>query len=331
MHKPALKSMKVFLQSKGYDVEHKDFQEVFDIYKNVCLQETTAYQNEVFDTSFFDISGANENVELIALSQVIKTEIEQIQNEPQKLYVLIDRYIEQCPYEELKFLIFSGVKKLPFLTMDRIFKIKYYQYQEVWMEKIEQHLDVLPQEEKKVLMHHYDKMRDNIPLLFRAYQKSFDTDEVEKMRSVAENKLLLLQNFNPQMLEENYKAFYDESPEKIKLVKEVLSLTSSYTKSFLKHIPMEELLSLIEEIKKQKRDEEESKKRIIKHIKILEESIAMASDGDFDIACMSAIEELNNEELQKVLHYLGSQNKFFVNKFESVAKQFGSNFKAKVF
>lgn len=331
MYKPSLKSMKVFLQSKGYNVEHKDSQEVLDIYKDVCSQEVNMYQNEVFDTSFFDVSRANENMELIALSQIIKTEIEQIQNEPQKLYILIDKYIEQCPYEEFKFLIFSGVKKLPFLTMDRIFKIKYYEYQEVWMEKIEQHLDVLPQEEKRVLMYHYDKIRDNIPLLFRAYQKSFDVDEVEKMKRVAEDKLLLLQNFNPQILEENYRAFYDESPEKIKLVKEVLSLTSSYTKSFLKHIPMDELLNLIKEIKKQKQNEEESKKRIVKHIKILEESITMASDSDFDMACINAIEELNNEELQKVLHYLGSQNKFFLNKFESVAKQFGSNIKAKIF
>lgn len=330
MHNPSLKSMKIFLQSRGYDVDHKERQEILELYQKTCLKEISLYQNDIFDHNLFEATRVRENAEFIALSQAIGREVEEIQTDVKKLYVLLDKYIEKCPYEELKFLIFSRVKKIPFLTIERILKIKYCEYQEVWLEKIENNLTALPQEEKMTLMQYYHQIRNNIPLLFKVYQKSFNEKEVEEMRKVAENKLFLLKNFEPQMLEDNYRVFYDDSEEKMKLVREVLALTHSYTKHSLKHMPIKNLLELKEEIKKQKYKEEQSKKLIFKHIKILEESILMASDSEFDMACINAVDELNSEELQKVLDYLGSQNKFFVNKFESVVKQMGSRMKAKI-
>ncbi|WP_104697888.1 MULTISPECIES: hypothetical protein [unclassified Helicobacter] len=331
MHNPSLKSMKIFLQSRGYDTDNKEKQEILELYKKICSQEICLYQNDIFDNNFFEAMGVRENAEFITLSQTIGREVEEIQTDVKKLYILLDKYIEKFPYEELKFLIFSRVKKIPFLTIERILKIKYCEYQEVWLEKIEKNLKVLPQEERMTLMQYYQQIRNNIPLLFKVYQKSFDEQEVQRMKEVAENKLLLLKNYEPQMLEESYKVFYDDSEEKMKLVREVLELTHSYTKHSLKHMPVKNLLELKEEIKRQKHKEEQSKKLILKHIKILEESILMASDSEFDMACINAVNELNSEELQKVLDYLGSQNKFFINKFESVAKQISGRMKAKIF
>ncbi len=323
--------MKILVKSHGYDMDGSDESEILKTYEKICIQEIKTFQNIVFEQNFFETQSLRETAEFVALTNIIKEEIRQIQGSVEKLYEVLDRYIEKCPYEELKFLIFSGIKKIPFMILDRAFKIKYYQYQEIWLEKIEINLEILPLEERSVLMQYYQDHRENIPLLFKVYRQTFDPKEVQKMKEVAQNKLLLLQNFSPQLLEENYKAFFDESEQKIHLIKEILSYTHSYPKNYLKKIPINQLMILKEEIKKQKEQEERSKKRVAKYIKLLEESMMVINDGDFDMACSNAIKELDSEELQKVIGHLGSQNKFFANKFESVAKQLRGSVKAKFF
>ena len=325
-YKPSMRGMKIYLQGHGHQIDSMNDEEIFELYSQISGAEIKSFQEEVFDSSFLGI--AQETPGLHKLSGVIKEEIKSIGSDAYKLQKLIDAYIEKFPFEELKFLIFSGVKKIPFLVVDRIVKIKSYQYQEIWLEKIAQNLEILPVEERSVLINQYQQF--NISQLFKVYQKTLHQDEVEKMKAVAQNKFNLLKNFSPQLLESSYKAFYDESEEKSELIDEILKHTRSYSRGALKNLPFHQLNSLKEEILEQEKEKSKSKKRVIDHIRALEASMLMTHDSDFDAACMDAIAELNNLELQKVIDYLSARNKFFINRFESVARQFHSSSKNRI-
>ena len=329
-YKPSLKSMKTFLNAQGHDADSKGQEEIFELYKRVCREKVGFFQSSVFDKSFFEAKDIKDTAEFVNLSGVIASEVAKVGDSLARLYALMDKYIEQCPYEELRFLIFSGAKRIAPSILKKAFSVKYHQYQEVWLEKIASNLENLPPEERSVLLHHYEQIREDIPQLFRVYQQSFQPHEIEKMKKIAQDKLLLMQHFNPQLLEENYKAFYDGSEEKISLIREIMALTHSYPKGYLQHIPMSALRNLKEDILQQKRAEESSKKKVAEHIRRLEESMMMINDSEFDAACMDAIKELDNDELQKIVQYINSQDKFFANKFESIAKQLRGSIKAKI-
>ncbi len=328
-YQPSIRMVKLFLQNCNYDIENKSDEEILKLYQDHNLREVMEFQKEVFDNGFVDIT--KEIPELLEIANVIKEDIKGVGDNISALYGIIDKYIEKYPYEELKFLIFSGIKKIPLLIVERIIMAKTYQYQEIWLEKIAKNLEVLPIEEKSVLMAKYQSLCDNLTTLFNIYQKSFQEEGIAKMREVAQNKLAILKNFSPQLLEATYRAYYNESEEKLKLVNEILEYTQSYPKAFLKNQSMERLMNLKKEIIGRREEEAQSKRLVFEHIKALEESMAETNDSNFDAACMNAISDLNNIELQKVVDYIGSKNKFFVNRFEEVAKRFRSKVNAKVF
>lgn len=328
-YEPSIQMVKLFLQNCNYDIENKSDEEILRLYQEHNSREVMEFQKEVFDNGFIDM--AKEMPELLEIANVIKEDIRKVGDDVSALYGIIDKYIEKYPYEELKFLIFSGIKKIPLLIVERVVKAKSYQYQEIWLEKIAKNLEVLPIEERSVLMAKYQSLCDNLTVLFGIYQQSFQKEEITRMQEVAQNKLMILKNFSPQLLEANYKAYYNESKEKLELVNEILKYTQTYPKVFLKNQSMERLNNLKKEIISRKEEEAQSKKLVFEHIRALEESMAETNDSNFDAACMSAINDLNNIELQKVVDYIGSKNKFFVNRFEEVAKRFRSKVNAKVF
>lgn len=326
---PSMRMMKLFLQNHEIDIEDKSEEEILKLYKDCNIQEVMEFQKDVFDNGYLD--KAKEVPEMLEVANMIKESIKRVGDNVSRLYGVMDQYMEKYPYEELKFLILSGVKKIPLVVVDLVTKIKAYQYQEIWLEKIADNLDVLPAEEKSVLMDRYQNLRDNLAALFKVYQKSFREEEVLKMQKIAQSKLELLKNFSPQLLETNYSAYYNEGKEKLDLIHEILSYTQIYSRSFLKNRTMKQLMEFKEEILKHKAEKTQSKKLVFEHIQALEESMTETDDSTFDAACMSAINELNNIELQKVIQYLGSKNRFFINRFEEVAKRFRDRAGDKIF
>lgn len=334
MHKPSIKSMQVFLEANGYDtnqIASMTKEELLQVYGAKVNQEILEFQQGVLDNVGIEaLAQVKQKKELEEKIAKIQEKVKNIHQDIRKIYAIMDEFIEDFSIDELRYLIFNNVRKIPSNLVDKVIQIKKYQYQILWLDKIEENLSILPEEEKKNLMAKYCRM-DNIDRkLYRIYKNSFDKKEVLKMAEVAKNKLNLLSAFSSQELEENYEIFYNESEEKHQLMNEIVEFTHSYSRNMLKKMSMEQLANLRDSIRNQISKENEEKRTVAKYVKILENSMRSVDEQEFQTVCLDAINHLNNEQLQKVIETLSSQNKFFANKFEGVARQIRGKVKAKI-
>lgn len=334
MHKPSVSSMQTFLIANGYnasEVEKMSDEELLNNYSKQVMQEIQDFQKGALEDSNIGIFvQMQHNKEIQQKLQEIKERLKKVHQDLRKIYQIVDDFIEDFSIDELRYFLFNGVQKIPSNLIEKALQVKFFQYKIVWLDQIEKNFSQLPEEERRTLMEQYYFIHDS-KKLYKIYQNSYDQKEVTKMAEVAKNKLLLLKNFAPEDLEKNYERFYNESEEKIEMIKEIMRLTGSYSRSVLRSMNMEQLSNLIASIRQQIQKTNEEKQIVMKYVRILENSMRSVDDYDFQEVCIDAINHLSNEQLQKVISTLSSQNKFFAGKFESVARQLRSKVKAKIF
>lgn len=258
----------------------------------------------------------------------LRIQIQKIGRNISKLYDLIDEHIDDYTYEQFLEIFRTYLRVSP-AKIQKILKVKYRQLQEVWLEKLEVRFSSLPLKERIELMSYYEKNRDNIQKLKQIYHLSEDENYIHNIEKVSESKLNIIENFMPELMEENYKAYYDETPEKIDLINEVLGLTQSYSKSFLKELTISKLTFLKNEVIDQDKREKEDRRLFNKHTKALEDAMKSMNDGDFPKASLDAITELDSDLLHRVVNYLTNKHKTFLNRFNTAIKSYQNILKTK--
>ncbi|PAF53344.1 hypothetical protein BKH42_06405 [Helicobacter sp. 13S00482-2] len=325
---PSARSMKVYLSNNGHtqiELDHLSNSELFELYKKESLESIYLFQSDL--DKKICIATA-EGLKHYEIEDKLKTKIKKIGRDISKVYDMIDEYIDEYTYDQ--FLeIFRSYLSVPAPKIEKILKVKYRQLQEVWLEKLKIRFASLPDEERIQLMHYYEKNRDNIKKLKQIYHFSEDEYYVGDIQRISESKLSIIKNFMPELMEENYKAYYDETPEKINLIQEVLKLTHSYPRSYLKRLSISKLLFLKNEIIEQDKRDIINKKLFNKHIKALEEAMNSPNDNDFSKAALNVITELDGDNLHRVVNYLTNKNKTFLNKFNASIKTYQNILKNK--
>ncbi|CBG39411.1 hypothetical protein [Helicobacter mustelae] len=335
MHKPSVKSMQTFLLGNGYDKSHIDAmseEELFEIYSKKVRQEVQESQHELLDN--IDIryfAQVKKQKELDSKVQEIQKQICRVNHSVRKVYDIIDAFIEDFSLDELRYFILNGINKIPSNIVDRVIQIKSYQYRIFWLEKIEENLAPLPEEERHTLMEKYTKPDYKDSRLYQIYKNSFDQKELQKMVEIARKKLDVIKHFLPEALEESYATLHEEDKEKNKIIEEIMSFTHSYPRNTLKKMTMKQLRNLGDFIREKMREEQRDHRIIEKYVQMIEESMRSVEDAEFQMVCMDAINRLSNPQLQKVIETLNTKNKFFASKFESVARSLRGKINAKLF
>ena len=145
---------------------------------------------------------------------------------------------------------------------------------------------------------------------------------------MARLKLLVVKDFMPKnIFNETYKEYLNNIPEKLNLVAEIRQLTGMYSKNYLKNIPYEELEILKERILEDKRRDERDQKVYAQYIQMLEESMYGSDEQEFSSACIKIITTSNQAQLAMVMDYLSAKNPVFLNRFDSLLRDFKKNLK----
>ncbi|PAF41503.1 hypothetical protein [Helicobacter sp. 11S02596-1] len=321
--------MKLYLKNHGYSPAELDIMEdekIFNLYKTINHKMIYDFQITLCQNNSFPA----EQVKDYDLENQLKSKLSKIGKNFSKIYGLIDEYIDHYDYQEFLEILCMHLDTIPSSKIAKILKVKYRQLQQVWLEKIEQRFQVLPIEERIPLIRYYEKNQDNLAVLKRVYDESKDPAYIEKIKKISEVKLDVIKVFMPSLMEENYKAYYDETPEKLELISRILALTNAYSKKYLKELSISKLKILEDEIIRQNKQEAQDKKLFQKYTKAFSKSMASADDNEFSKVCIEAVAELNSEQLQMVVSFLAGKNKFFLNKFNTTIKNYQNISKIKI-
>ncbi|PAF42224.1 hypothetical protein [Helicobacter sp. 11S03491-1] len=323
-----IKMIKMYLQNHGYtqdELKHLDNKKIFALYKDESIKGIYEFEGILNQ----DTSSAIENFKNYNVDEQLKDKIQKDSRDISKIYDLINEYIDEYTYDEFLEIFKTQFSNIAMNKIEKILRIKYRQFQEIWLEKLELRFQHLPVEERIPLMKYYEKNRDNIQKLKYVYHHSENPTYIHDIQRVSEIKLNIIKTFMPELMEENYKDYYDETPEKIALVDEVLKLTSSYSKQYLKDLNIAKLKFLQNEVIEQNKKDIHDKKVFQKYTKALEDSINTMDDDEFGKICLNAITELNSDQIQKIINYLSNKNKLFLNKFNTTIKGYQNIIKVK--
>ncbi|PAF49864.1 hypothetical protein BKH41_00755 [Helicobacter sp. 12S02232-10] len=321
--------IKLYLKNHGYNIielNAMDNEKLFNLYKEHSLKVIYEFQTSLHQNNSFSVG----HIKNYDLENQLKSKLLKIGKNFSKIYDLIDEYIDRYSYEDFLEILCMQLDTIPPSKLEKILKVKYRQLQQVWLEKLEEKFKILPVEERIPLVKYYEKNQDDIAKLKRAYQDSKDPSHLEKIKKISEIKLNIIKIFMPSLMEENYKAYYDETPEKLELIDHILELTNSYSKKYLKDLTISKLKFLKNDIIEQNKREAQDKKLFQKYTKALSESMNSMDDNEFSKVCLDAIAELNSDQLQRVVSFLASKNKFFLNKFNTTVKSYQSIAKTKI-
>ncbi|PAF52637.1 hypothetical protein [Helicobacter sp. 13S00477-4] len=313
--------IKVFLKNHGYNTEEikqADNKKIIELYEEYNIK--AIYEFQIFLNQNNALS-STENIKKYHMQDELNQKILKINGDISKIYDLIDIYFDDYDHDELLEILCKRIKNFSINKIQKIFQIKYRQYQEIWLKKLEIRFKDLPAEEKIFLKKYYEKNRNNMEKLKYVYEYSKNPQYIEKIKKVAQIKLDIMENFMPDLKESYYKSYYNNTPEKIKLIKEISQLNPSYSKNQLKEFTITELKSLNSEILEQNKKEIQDKKLFHKYTNAISQSMDSMDDESFVKICLEAIRELDEEQLQKVVNFSISRNKFFLGKFNTVIKE----------
>lgn len=324
----SVKTMRTYLLHNGHnhvELDHLSENDLFELYQKENLEYLQLFQSELNEKmgTAPKINSADNHIK-----DDLRIKIQKIGRNISKLYDMIDEHIDDYTYDQFLEIFRTYLRVSP-AKIQKILKVKYRQLQEVWLEKLEVRFSSLPSKERVQLMSYYEKNRDNIQKLKQIYHLSEDENYIHNIEQISQSKLDIIENFMPELMEENYKAYYDETPEKINLIKEVLNLTQSYSKSYLKELTISKLVFLKNEVIEQDKREIEDRKLFNKHIKALEDAMSSLNENDFSKASLDAITELDSDLLHRVVNYLTNKHKTFLNKFNTAIKGYQNILKTK--
>lgn len=325
-----LKMAKVYLKNYGHtdnELDRLDEKELFELYKTQSSKRffefRTALEEEVSSISFPHTRVNIKNY------QEIKEKIKKNDQDISKIYDIFDEYVYKYTYEDILEIFRSNLPDISSSKIEKMLKVKYREFQEIWLEKIKERLCDLPEEEKLTLISFYEKNTNNIEKLKYVYQNSAQSNYIKVIKNISKMKLEIIKNFIPSVMEENYKDFFKETPEKIKLINNIIELTPTYSKKFLLELDIEKLEFLENEIIEQNKKEIYDKQLFQEYVKSLEDAMNSPDDNVFEKVCLEAITKLDEAQLQSVVDHMCSKNSFFINKFNVIARSNQSKMKNK--
>ncbi|WP_143428888.1 hypothetical protein [Helicobacter sp. 12S02634-8] len=321
--------IKTYLKNNGYDgaeLEKYNTSQLLEMYQNHISKEIHIFQTFLNQNHALTLAPIKDH----AIQQELRTKISAVKKKFSKIYDLIDTYMGYYDYEEFLEILCVQLSNIPATKIKKALQIKYHQIQQVWLEGLEDQLQDLPAEERATLMQYYQRHQNDFSKLEKVYEDSKNPAYIQKLKKIAEDKLMVVKNFMPSLMEENYPAYYNGTPKKLELIEKISKLTNSYPKKYLKTLMISQLELLESDIIEQNQREIQDKKLFQKYTKAFLESLNSMEDNDFSKVCLDAISELNSEQLQRVVSFLASKNKFFLTRFEALTKGFKSIIKTKI-
>ncbi len=145
---------------------------------------------------------------------------------------------------------------------------------------------------------------------------------------MARFKLLIVKDFmSKNTFNDVYKEYLNNTPEKLKLVEDILILTGMYSKNYLKNVPMEELEDMKAKLLEHKRQDERDHKIFTQYTQMLDESMYGSNEQEFSDVCVKIITGLNQKQILMISDYLSAKNPVFVNRFNTLLRDFKNSLK----
>lgn len=315
-----LNLMTSYLKSKGYtkeqiasmndkqilrDYEEKTKEFLYQAKKQIDIIPQTPKEVQRKDLQHLQIP--------LELAQIIE-------QDNVKIYEMLDEYIENYSVREVAEVIFMKTKHTKIAKLEKMMRIKRSQLQELWLEALERNLSTLPTEEAQTLLKFYYDKKDNLIELKDIYTRSNDKKYLSQIYEIACMKLHIVRDYMPKELEETYRVYYDNSQEKIELIKQILNISNGFEKGYLLGLSMHDLGELLiqiqEELQKKKKEEEEVKM----YFDEFKDALHSTKEEMFLEVCIDAASALSRERFQELCANLAKKFKTFRHRFTDIAR-----------
>ncbi|MGX3045690.1 hypothetical protein [Helicobacter sp. T3_23-1056] len=315
-----LNIMTAYLKSKGYTKEQiasMNDKQILKDYEEKSKEFIYQAKKQI------DIIPQSQKNELHKEYQHLEIPIELaqiIEGDNVKIYEMLDEYIENYTVREVAETIFMKTKKTKIAKLEKMMRIKRSQLQEVWLESLERNLSTLPTEEAQTLLKFYYDKKDNLIELKNIYTRSNDKKYLQQIYEIASMKLHIVRDYMPKELEDTYRVYYDNSQEKISLIKQILKMSNGFEKGYLLGLSIHdlgELFTQIQEDLERKRKEEEEVKMYFDEFK---DALHSTKEEMFLEVCIDAASALPRERFQELCASLAKKYKTFRHRFSDIAR-----------
>lgn len=321
-----LKQLKAFLLRHQHTQEELDSltqDEVIALYEREVRENTLqflSYMNE----DDFAVGSVLDEADIGAL----KLKVRENAKNTLALIDVIKEGFDDFSYSDVADILTLSVKNISALKLQRILRIAYREFQEILLDRIARKLKELPIEEYKVMMNHYEKIRNNTARLKSTIDELNDEKKRQQILDMAHFKLQIVRDFMPKnTFNDTYKEYLNNTPEKLKLVDEVLTITGMYSKNYLKNLPTEELEEIRVKLIEDKKQDERDHKIFTQYTQMLDESMYGSDEQEFSDVCIKIITSLNQRQILMISEYLNAKNPVYVNRFHTLLRDFKKSLK----
>ncbi|OBV29779.1 hypothetical protein BKN38_01505 [Helicobacter sp. CLO-3] len=311
--------MTKYLKNKGYNLDELS---QMSSEKLTELYEETV-RNFIYEAQ--DIIRANSDFreEKKQAAFITPEVISIVAQQPSKLYEVIDNYIDSYTPDDIAHTFFSAIPHAKLNKLKKMVRIKVRELQEVWLLEIRKNIASLPKEEIETLMKYYTDNKENLQMIKSIYEKSSDSAYLDEIRTIANMKLTMIQEYMPEELERNYKTYYDNSPEKLEIIQEITKLSETYTKKSLLSNSITELQEILKEVREKDEQKRAEDEKMHAYFDIFKSALHDPDDQAFVDACLEAASALPRQKFQELAIILSKHYKTFRQRFKDVTKEFG--------
>ncbi|MCH5313051.1 MAG: hypothetical protein J1E28_01445 [Helicobacter sp.] len=320
-----LKPLKAFLLRHGHteqELEKLDRESVIKLYEKSTREETLGFlhymNKDEFVVSSLDEADIND----------FKVKVQENLHDTLLLIGIIRDAFSDFSYSDIVDTLTLNIRNFSARKMQRILRIAYHEFQEILLHQISIQLKNLPIEEYKTIMNYYEKKRNDIARLQSTITKLSSDVKREQILDMAHLKLLIVKNFMPKdIFNDTYREYLNNTPEKLALVSEVLSLTGMYSKNYLKNLPIEELEEIREKMLEDKKQDEHNQKIYNYYVQMLDEAMFGADEQEFSEVCTKICTNLNQKLILMISEYMNTKNPVYSTRFNSFVRDFKANIK----
>lgn len=316
-----LKTLKAFLIRHGHSPESLEGlppEELNKLYTEEVQTNTIDFFKHINNDETLIVINAND-ADIGQLTQQIRDNA----RDTPKLIEIMRKGLEDFPYADIADVLTLNSKSISAHKLQKILRIAFREFQEVLLDRIAEQLKELPKEEYKVMMGHYEKKRDDIARLKNTIQELSIEKKRQQILKMAHFKLQVIQGFLPTyVFNDSYKEYLNNTPEKLRLVDEVLSLTGMHSKKYLKNLPMDELEEMKNRLIEDKLQDERDRKIFAQYTQMLDEAMFGSDEQEFSSVCIKIITGLNQRQILMITEYLNAKNPVFVNRFNTLLRDF---------
>lgn len=312
---------KTFLSNNGYDSADLDALEIDELqnkYETLIKKQTNTIKSNFRRMGIFDMNTSAEiSGDEYDLNK-LKLELQEAEREVDigKYYSILGNALDHISYDLIsKSLEFILIKHSSYIKAQRILNIKFREMQEVLLYKIYNLLGHLAKEERARLINYYEKSRDNIPYLQSIIANLSEGDKIESLQDTINLKLDLMHTYHPEQIQEDYKAYYDSSPEKADLLEKIQEEVRNIDMRAIKQLSIDGLKDIYELICEQRRLEEEDRRLFASYKKQIADVTRMGLDENFIPICFKSIENIGVEKTRQIVTELSEKNPALLTQF----------------